>query len=130
MQPPIPHFKIRSRDPANKHWRCIEVEGEVIHQIGNLEEFYKSFGYTEEMAKAGKLADEFIWEEFTKNAEAICTACYQLHMIKYLLKHSVAFLHKYGERYNEWIAAHSVARAENEKLCVGCKAKPLAGNIE
>jgi hypothetical protein len=52
------------------------------------------------MANAGILPDEFIWEEYIKDKAASCAACYQLHIIEYLLKHSAAFFQKFGERYD------------------------------
>jgi len=128
MQRPIPRFKYRTRESANKKFGCIEVEGEVVHKIEDLNEFHKAFGYTSDMANAGILPDEFIWEEYIKDKAASCAACYQLHIIEYLLKHSATFFQKFGERYDDWIAAHAEARAANGKLCVACKPKRLEGN--
>jgi len=123
MQTKIPHIKYRSKDPANLHFGIIEIEGEVIHRIDNLEEFYKTFGYTDELVKAGKLPDDFIWEAYVTNSAVNCAPCFQLHMIEYLIMHSTAFLKKYREQYDDWIATHAQARSANGKLCDLCKAK-------
>ena len=123
MSPQIPYFKYRSRDAANKLSGCIEVDGEIIHKIDNVEEFHKSFGYTKEMAKAGKLPDEFIWETYVKNTAVNCAPCFQLHMIEYLLKYSAAFLEKYREQYDDWITTPTETRATNGDLCLACKIK-------
>jgi hypothetical protein len=129
MQTSIPLFRYRTRQSADTKFGFIEAEGEVVHSIENLNEFHKAFGYTRDMANAGILPDEFIWEEYIKDKAESCAACYQLHIIEYLLKHSVAFFQKFGERYDDWIAAHAEAKAASGNLCVVCKAKRLEGNL-
>ena len=87
MQIRIPYFKYRSRDPASKHYGCIELEGEVIHKIEDMTEFHKAFGYSVDIAKAGILPDEFIWDRYIRDSARNCNSCFQLHIIEYLLKH-------------------------------------------
>ena len=123
MKIQMPHFKYLSKNQANKHWRYIEAEGEVIHHIENLDEFYKAFGYTIDKAKAGILPDEFLWEQYIKDTAVNCATCFQMHIIEYLIKHSVTFRKKYGALCESWIAEHAEARAMNDVLCCACKTK-------
>ncbi|MBI3479945.1 MAG: hypothetical protein HY016_06260 [Nitrosomonadales bacterium] len=55
----MPHFKYFT----NATHRCIEVDGEEIHKIENLDAFYNEFGYTTDIGKTGVLPDEFIWDD-------------------------------------------------------------------
>ena len=114
MQIKIPHFKYRSKKTSNNNYGCIELGEEVIHEIRNLDEFHKALGYTVDMAKAGILPDEYIWEKYIKDTETRCHTCFQLHIIEYLLKHSATFREKYKTKSEEWIGVQAVA-----KLCVG-----------
>ena len=126
MEIRIPHFKYRTKDPENKYYGHIEVEREVIHRIENLGEFHKALGYTPEIAKAGILPDEFIWDQYIKDSAKYCNTCFQLHIIEYPLKHSAAFLKKYEDQYADWMAAHaekislwrnSMPRLQNKASC-------------
>lgn len=129
MQIKIPHFKYRSKDPANKHYGCIELGGEVIHKIEDPDEFHKTFGYTPDMAKAGVLPDEFIWDQYNRDSAKNCKTCFRLHIIEYLLKHSVAFLKKYEGQYEDWIAALAKTKSAcGEIVCPACKTKHPARN--
>jgi len=94
MQTKIPLIKYRSKDSANLHFGIIEINGEVIHRIEDLEAFYKIFGYTDDLVKTGKLPDDFIWEAYVTNSAVNCAPCFQLHIIEYLIMHSTAFLKK------------------------------------
>jgi len=56
-----PHFKFLLKTSAKDDLPCIELDGEVIHTITDLGEFYKYLGYSPEIALKGVLPDEFIW---------------------------------------------------------------------
>lgn len=86
----------------------------MVHQIENPDEFYGRLGYTQDAAKAGKLPDEFIWEEYVKDASPKRQSCFQVRMIEYLITYSNAFREKYGARYAYWIAAHAATIAAAE----------------
>ena len=124
MRIQIPYFKYRTSVPSCKHHGRIEMEGEVIHKINDMQEFHKAFGYTPDMAKEGRLPDEFIWEEYVKDMPANCSACFQMRLIDYLIKHSIKFMEKYGDQCEGWIAAYAKARAESE-VCRSCKRSAL-----
>lgn len=124
----IPHVDYYAKRISSKSVLCIEVDGQVMHEINGLddiENFYTVFGYTREMAKAGVLPDEFIWSEYVNGAAAKYSACYRLHIIGYLNKHSVQFRNKYGEQSEKWIAAHADTKAAGDELCFICRMKPF-----
>ncbi len=124
MKIQLPRFKYRSKDPDNKHYGCIELGGEVVHKIENLDEFHKAFGYTPDLAKAGILPDEFIWEEYIRDSAKNCNTCFQMHIIEYLIKHSASFRKKYEEQCEEWINAFAETRlACGGSVCPACKNK-------
>ncbi|MBI3481129.1 MAG: hypothetical protein HY016_12375 [Nitrosomonadales bacterium] len=125
MQKSKPYFKYRQASHANNYVASIEVDGEVLHKIENFDEFYKTFGYTQESRSAGVLPDEFIWSEYINNTAADFTACCQMHIIEYLRMHSASFNEEYGEHYESWQAAHAEIRKKRGMACVACKAKPL-----
>jgi hypothetical protein len=119
----IPHFKYTSPKQSNNLTARIEVGVRIIHVIEDLSEFYKVFGYSLDMAKAGVLPDEFIWEEYIKNSDY--TACMQMRIIEYLRMHSDAFMKEFGDQCDKWISVHEAIRAETGMECVACRMKPF-----
>jgi len=126
MQNQMPHFKYRFiTNRANKHVACIEVERRVVHEIRNLDEFYKTFGYDQHIAQAGILPDEFIWEKYIQSPDGDFSACLQMHIIEYLKKHSAAFREEYGNQCEGWLAAHAEVRAKRGMACAACRMEPF-----
>jgi len=107
------------------YFACIQAKGEFIHEITSLDEFYKAFGYTQDMNKDGVLPEEFIWDEYIKDSTAKSTACYQMHIIKYLKKHSDTFRKQFGDLYEGWLADLARLRAEAGLNCVDCRMDPF-----
>ena len=115
----IPHFNYTISSPHHQHYMCIVDKDDVIDKIDNLDEFYKEFGYTAEIAKAGVMAEEFIWEHYVKNKDF--NACFQMHIVDYLNKHSEKFIELYGEQYESYVKSHVVAREARGSECYACK---------
>jgi hypothetical protein len=122
MHQPMPHFKYLPFSRSSNQMPSIAVEGEVIHIIEKLDKFYEAFGYTQDMAKAGVLPEEFIWHEYNKYPTF--SACMQIHIIEFLREHSKTFAMKYGNQYEDWIDAHAIVRAERGSACVACRMNP------
>ena len=116
----IPRLTYLPKTPTGSHLPCIKVDGEIVCHIEDINEFYSECGYTRDVAKAGLLPDEFLWEEYFSGAEAKRTACFQVHLIKYLMKHSASFCSKYGQQCADWIATYTEARTECGVLCQAC----------
>jgi len=125
MQDPMPYFKYRYVNILNKRIPCIETGGKIIHEIRDLEEFYRMFGYTPQASKAGLLPDEFIWSEYTNNAAADYSSCIQMHIVEYLGKHSDTFRQEYGTRWQNWLADHAKSREARGGGCVACRMRQL-----
>lgn len=123
----IPHFKYKRINLHSKQVGCIVLGEEIMHRIaplgseGSMDEFYKEFGYTLELAKKAILPEEFIWETYFRHPDRNCDACYQLHMIEYLLKYADEFTKEYGHECDDWIAAHAEARAACKSGCADKK---------
>jgi hypothetical protein len=95
------------------------IDAQIVHQIDDMDKFYETMGYTHEMQLQGVLAEEFIWEEYVSSSAPL-TACYQKHIIEYMLKNSPSFKEKYGEQCASWIADHANARVVSRKFCKKC----------
>ncbi len=121
MQNPMPHFAYNPPKSSNGYVASVAINGNVIHQIKNLNAFYMEFGYTAEMRKAGVLPDEFIWDEYTKGNLSPYASCFQMHIVEYLAKHSIAFIGEYGNQYQDWFDDHVKAVTEKNVLCVRCR---------
>jgi hypothetical protein len=119
----IPIVKYRPKGLAGQ-LGFIEVDGRSIHKIEDLDAFYKEFGYTSDMAQAGILPDEFIWQKYIKGNETNSSSCLQIHTIEYLRKHSAAFREEYGEQSVAWIKAHATSTAKGD-LCTACRMEPV-----
>jgi hypothetical protein len=123
MQTTPPYFKYRSKSRLGKHGGCIELEGEVIHTVNNIDEFHKTFGYGNEQAKAGIMPEEFIWEEYFRDAANKSTSCFQIHLIDYLIRHSLAFRARYADQVGEWFTLHARSSARSGVSCGACNAR-------
>jgi hypothetical protein len=97
----IPHLSYILNSPMHKYYKCIVANGDLIDKIDSLDEFYKEFGYTAEIAKTGILADEFIWDNYVKDRSL--DACLQMHIVQYLIKHSLKFKELYVHCYEEYV---------------------------
>ena len=124
----MPYFKYHLTNASRTNIGCIEVEGEVIHKINNTDEFYKTFGYTPEIRKAGVLPDEFIWEEYINNAAVHNAACLQVRLVEYLIKHSDMFRRKYGAQSERWIADHAKETVTRGVACAACRMESFCEN--
>ena len=123
MPTEIPHFKYYPANASNNYAACIKLDGKTIHQIANLDEFYKTFGYTHEISMAGVLPDEFIWSEYTNDAALDLAGCLQIRFIEYLDQYSDTFRELFGDLTNTWLAAHSEKKATGGAPCTGCTVK-------
>lgn len=121
MRSQIPFLSYCSKDPLNRYFGHIEVDGEIIHRVEDLNAFYEAFGYIDDMRKQGVLPEEFIWDEYVKDSVENHTACYQIHLVEYLIKHSDVFRKKYGVQCVEWLAAHAEDVTARDELCVTCR---------
>lgn len=119
----IPHFNYIVNSPKHQHYRCIVAGNDVIDKIDNLDEFYKTFGYTHDIAKTGILADEFIWNEYVKDIRF--EACMQMHIIEYLNNHSPKFRELYGNQYEVLVNKHAEAREARGFACTACRFKAV-----
>jgi hypothetical protein len=117
----MPLFSFVTNAFHHKHYKCIVANDDVIDRIDYLDEFYKAFGYTIELAKAGVGADEFIWDNYINDSRF--HACMQMHVVQYLNKHSENFKKLYGEQYEEYVKEHVVAREARGYDCYACKHK-------
>lgn len=99
------------------------MDGEAIHHAKHLDALYNALGYKPEMKKAGILPGEFIWNEYTEGNPSPYAKCFQMHIVEYLAKESIAFLGKYGNQYQNWFDDHVKSVTENDILCVSCRIK-------
>ena len=121
MRSQVPYLRYRPKDPSNRHFGFVEVDGEIVHKVNDLNAFYEAFGYIDDMRKQGVLPEEFIWEEYVKDSAENHTACYQIHLVEYLIKYSDIFRRKYGVQCVEWLAAHAEDITARDELCVTCR---------
>jgi hypothetical protein len=120
MQNKMPHFKYIPANVVGKQAAHIKTEENTIYKIEEPNEYFKEFGYTVDMAKAGVLPDEFIWAEYIQKAHANFTACIQIQIIRYLTKHSDIFRKTHGEQCATWLAAHAAEKCSKGVTCVAC----------
>ncbi len=125
MQNTLPSITYNLSNPSSEKYRSIEVNGEIIHWIEDIDKFYKLFGYTQNMKDAGVLPQEFISDEFTSNHEYDFTVCMQIQIIEYLRINSHAFSLKYGNQCERWLSDLEEIRAFNPSVCMTCKIRPF-----
>jgi hypothetical protein len=128
MEAALPDITYNLSNPRHERYRSIEVNGEVVHWIEDIDKFYQIFGYSADMRKAGVLPEEFIWNEYTRKSPFDFTACKLIQIIEYLRVHSHLFLQKYGKECEKWLAELVKLRAARHEVCTTCKMKPVCSN--
>jgi hypothetical protein len=126
----VPHFEQRYEYGADGSHVRIYMGDQFIHAVENLEKFYGFFGFTNEMALAGKLPDEYIWETYVKGKPSDSKYCLQIHFINYLLNDSKEFREKYQEKCKEWIKAHVEKISAARVNCPACKMNPICAGYK
>lgn len=102
----------------------IEVGGELFYEIYDYSEFYKTFGYTRELAKI-TLFEEFIWGHYKRAHAEKEPTCIQALIVTYLDKHSTTFSNKYGRVYEEKIGKCISDKISSCDHCVNCIMHPI-----
>lgn len=123
MQNRMPNFTYHHPNNSNKYTAWIKRGGQPYHRIENLDVFYGELGYIPDIRQAGKLPDEFIWDEYTKGKPSLFASCLQMHIVEYLAKNSIAFIGEYGNQYQDWFDDHVAAVTEKNVSCVTCRMK-------
>ena len=124
----IPHFGCELTRVSHPHFGCITVIEDgicrAIHQIKNVDEFYRALGYTDHMRRCRLSPDEFVWFEYRKDHAIKSEACLQAIIIEYLNKHSKAFRDKYGSQYAAWAGTCTSEKLRDNADCTACRMHP------
>lgn len=115
----LPQLKLVLSSPNHQYYRHIMLGEESLCFIEDMNAFYQSLGYSDDVAKAGVLPEEFVWLEYIHNAGY--SVCLQMHIINYLQSHSPAFAEAYRKEYVEFVEEHNKARLARGSACAGCK---------
>ena len=110
----IPHFQLLLSHRKFCNVQITEGE-EVIHCVKNVHNFYNELGYTEEFRDNGLSFDEFVRLQYDGKHEV----CLQARIIEYLIKYSSAFVKKYGDQYESWLAGCR-EQMQNGDGCIDC----------
>lgn len=125
---PMPRFRYRFITIQNRRVPCIEADGKIIHEIADLDEFYRAFGYTPEASRAGVLPDEFIWAEYINSTDADFSPCIQMLIAEYLMQQSEAFANQYRDRWECIVVTHAELRDKRGGTrCFACRKKAENG---
>lgn len=122
----VPHFDYHLSNPLSMRFRCVEMDGKIIHKIGDIDEFYREFGYNRDMMKDGMMPEEYIWSRYIQNAACNFAVCIQIRIIRYLIKHS----EKYGEQCKIWMDAYLTETVAKAVACSDCRMKPICEKLK
>lgn len=112
--------------PNHRHYRHIVLGTESLCFIEDIAVFYRSLGYTKEIAKT-LLPDEFIWEEYVNKSGY--SLCLQKHILDYLSAHSDKFTELYGGVYKNFVAEHEATLISRGASCPGCKLNEYCNDV-
>ena len=130
MQINIPHFKYSTSTGSGSPVLTIEADGKVVHEADSLDEFYKTFGYTQELKQAGVSPEDFLRDEYVKDNQLnYYFACMQMHIIDYLRNCSEQFRKAHGDQCNGWIAAYAEVVATRAEKCAPCRMNPFCTKL-
>jgi hypothetical protein len=114
----LPPLKVILSSPNHKHFRHIMLGEESLCFIEDTAAFYRTLGYTTEIAKTF-LPDEFIWEEYVNKPGY--SLCLQKHILDYVSAHSEKFTELYGKLYEDFVVEHEATLISRGTSCAGCK---------
>lgn len=120
----IPNFSYEISSQLRKHHKYILVDGVVIHEIDDVDEFYRALGYTDEMRIAGIEPEVFRWSQYTKDDAVKSPFCLQSLIIEYLNQHSEDFRKQYGRDYASWIGTCASENLRDTDDCKACTMHP------
>lgn len=96
--------------------------GDMIYQrIENFGDFYATLGFRNNL---GLMADEFVWERYTRDGAKKSTKCFQYQIAVYLHKHSAKFREQYGSVYGKMIGKCDLDCVDDDEHCVKCPLHP------
>jgi hypothetical protein len=122
----VPHFDYHLTNPLSMRYGCVEMDGKVIHKIGDIDEFYHEFGYNRDMMKDGLSPEEYIWSRYIQNSACNFAVCIQIRIIKYLMKHS----DKYREQCGDWLDEYLNETVAKAVACSDCKMKSICEKLK
>ena len=122
--PGLPKIRYNLSAPGRSDYGYIEIRGDLIHRIGDIDLFYRTLGYTEEIRKSHILPEEFIWDRYTRDGAIKSRHCLQLHIATYLLHHSAQFREEYGLAYEALLSACEIAGGHYDIRCHDCPGHP------
>lgn len=108
---------------SNPLYGFIAAGGNKIHQITDVDLFYKALGYTDDVKKNGLMAEEFVWEEYRKDNSRLSPTCLQAKIIDYLLMNSPSF-NIHSEQYRNWIGGCFETPLQEQLKCANCLLHP------
>jgi hypothetical protein len=126
----LPRFEYDFTYPFNRNYRWIMAGEEMIHQVYDINDFYKSLGFTEDIHKKGNLPEEYIWNEYHKDGAKREDACLQAKIVAYLFKNAWGFRTTFENSYKNWIGSCESAKMNDSKYCTACKKHPKNKVIE
>ena len=121
----LPVFKFANfSSHRHPHYRCVVADAKVFHRVHDVTVFYKTFGYTDEVAGSGVAPDEYIWDSFTRSDAPQSRECLQRLVVHYLQQHSREFKEQYGD-VSQTLAGQCVAETiTTERFCTNCFMHP------
>jgi len=93
----FPHFDINHFiNRYHDHFRCILINGEIIHRVADDYKLYEALGYSEEWASKGFVPEEYFWMTFKSPQSGDTKNCLPYLLTTYLHEVSSEFREKYG----------------------------------
>lgn len=120
----IPNFSYVISNGSRNLGNYVLIDGEIIHEIEDIYDFYRALGYTDEMQKAGIEPEVYRWERYTKDGAVASPLCLQDCIIEYLCYHSEKFKQQYACDIDNWIGTCTPENYRNIELCNRCRIRP------
>ena len=119
----IPYFTYQWKTENKSTLPFVYADGDPIHYIQNVDEFYHALGFTADQSKS-ILPDEFIWDHYISVKAEKSTSCLQIIIIEYLYRESETFRTKYGEAYVSWVGLCNSKKLGKLTDCRNCRMNP------
>jgi len=123
---PFPPIDMSHFDHRNHPlYQCLVVDSKLVKKVPDINEFYRTLGYTESINHTGIL-EEYFWQTFIGPNARKHFECINYLLITYLYKSSSEFREKFGIEYLRIKGNCSFSKQCPNSPCLNCMNYPSA----
>jgi len=125
-QKEMPKFNYHLTTPKHRQFGFIASDDDLfLNHVDSFDEFYEALGYSKDLAEAGVMPEEFVWDRYRRSDSPMSLHCLQCRITSYLYSHSAKFRELYGSEFIEMAGQYMSDNINNDiDRCEDCPMHP------